>query len=133
MSGYAIIGALLQADEHMTEFVPAPRLKAGRLPDGVGLPALLVRTVSIIERQKLKRVGHMRETARVAVTVRAASYEDQVEAMRRVRACCAGRTGDIGGGKNVSVLTAGTGPDVAGPGNSFEQTQDFSVSYDAPV
>jgi hypothetical protein len=33
----------------------------------------------------------------------------------------------------VSILTAGTGPDVAGPNDSYEQTQDFRVSFDAPA
>ena len=40
-------------------------------------------------------------------------------------------TGDIGGALRVSILTAGLGPSLNGPGNSFEQTQDFRVSWDA--
>lgn len=133
MSGVEIIGALLRADTDMTALVPIDRIKAGRLPDGVPLPALLVRTVSVVDRQPLKRVGWVRVTARVAVAVRAANYAEQERAIRLVRRCCAGRTGDIGGGVRVSILTAGTGPDVAGPANSFEQTQDFRVSFDAPA
>lgn len=131
MSGVDIIGELLRTDAEVTAFVPLDRIKAGRLPDGVALPALLVRTVSIVDRQPLKRVGWVRVVARVAVAVRAASYVDQEEAIRLVRRCCAGRTGDIGGGTRVSITTAGTGPDVSGPANSFEQTQDFKVSFDA--
>ena len=95
------------------------------------LPALLVRTVSVIDRQPLKRVGLVRRTDRVSVAVRAENYRDQVEAIRLIRKCCSGRTGNIGGGLNVSVLTAGTGPDINGPGNTFEQTQDLRVSFDA--
>lgn len=30
-------------------------------------------------------------------------------------------------------VAAGVGPDVGGPADSFEQTQDFRVSFDAPV
>ena len=33
----------------------------------------------------------------------------------------------------MSVLTAGLGPDVIGPGSSFEQTQDFTVRFDAAL
>jgi hypothetical protein len=29
------------------------------------------------------------------------------------------------------VNSAGTGPDVGGPANSFEQTQDFKVGFNA--
>lgn len=51
--------------------------------------------------------------------------------MKLVRDCCAGRTGNIGGGVNVSILTAGRGPELNGPGNTYERTADFRVSYDA--
>jgi len=50
-----------------------------------------------------------------------------------IRSACASRTGDFAGATNASILTAGTGPDARGPGNSFEQTQDFRVSFDAPA
>jgi len=131
MTGVTIIGALLRADASLLAVVPADRIKAGRLPDGVALPALLVRTVSSIDRQTLKRGVTVRTTDRVSVTVRAASYRDQRAVIEMVRAACAGRVGDIGGGSRVSILTAGTGPDVNGPANSFEQAQDFRVSFDA--
>jgi hypothetical protein len=133
MTGSDIIGALLREDVPVTERVAEASIKGGRLPEGVILPALLVRTVSVVDRQPLKRVGWVRQIARVAVTVRAASYRDQNEIIDLVKACCAGRTGDLGGARRVSILTAGTGPDVGGPGNSFEQTQDFRVTFDAQV
>ena len=131
MTGADIVAALLLADPAVTAFVPATRVKLGRLPDGVPLPALLARTVSSVDRQPLKRPAIVRVTDRVSVTVRAASYRDQVAAMKLVRRCCAGRTGDVGGGSGVSILTAGMGPDLNGPADSFEQTQDFRVSFDA--
>lgn len=133
MSGTAIIGALLRTDAALLQRVPAERIKAGRLPDGVALPALLVRTVSVVERHPLRRGPWERTTARISVAVRAASYADQIAVMKLVKAACAGRTGDIGGAERVSILTAGTGPDASGPGDTFEQTQDFRVSFDAPV
>lgn len=133
MTGADIIGVLLYADAAVTDRVPVARIKSGRLPDGVDLPALLVRVVSVVDRHALKRSGWERQTARVSVTVRAASYREQGEIIELVRRCCAGRVGDIGSAKRVSILTAGTGPDVDGPGNSFEQAQDFKVSFDAEV
>ena len=133
MTGADIIGVLLRAYDPLVQMVPAERIKAGSLGDNVALPALLVRTVSVVDRQSLKRIGAVRRTDRVSVTVRAASYRDQVEAIRLVRECCAGKTGDIAGASGVSILTAGTGPDLSGPANSFEQAQDFRTSFNEPV
>ncbi|TCP94472.1 hypothetical protein C8J42_101938 [Sphingomonas sp. PP-CE-1A-559] len=133
MTGVDIIGALLVDDEAVLEMHTAERIKAGALADGVVLPALLVRLVSSVERQPLKRGGSVRTVDRIAVTVRSKTYAEQTKAIGLVRKACAGRTGDVGEAKSVSVLTAGAGPDARGPGNSFEQTQDFRVSFDAPA
>lgn len=130
-TGVDIVGTLLRAHPDLTAIVPIERIKAGALPDDVALPALLVRCVSSVERQPLKRGAVTRNVDRIAVTVRAASYREQRAVIAIVKPCCAGKTGDIGGGVRVSILTAGTGPDVRGPGDSFEQTQDFRVSHDA--
>jgi hypothetical protein len=130
-TGVDIVGTLLRQDTNVIAMVPAESIKAGRLPDDVQLPALLVKATSTVERQALKRGPTTRTIDRVSVTVRAASYREQRLVMRRVRACCAGLTGDIAGGIRVSILTAGTGPELDGPANTFERTQDFKVSYDA--
>lgn len=131
MTGRDIIGALLRADSAILAIVPEERIKGGRLPEAIDLPALVVRTVSSKERPTLKRTATTRTIDRIAVTVRAASDRQKGAVIALVKACCAGRTGNIGGGSRVSILCAGTGPDTAGPANSFEQTQDFRVSYDA--
>lgn len=129
MTGVDIIGALLLADGPVTAKVAPVDIKAGRLPDTATIPSLLVRLTSGIERLQLKRVGKILMTDRVSVTVRASSYVDQTDIIQLVKDACAGKTGDVGGGENVSVLNAGTGPDVPGPGDTFEQTTDFRVSY----
>lgn len=121
-----VVGVLL-------EDLPEAVVKLGRLPDGVGLPALLVRTVSEIERQPLKRQGWVRRVERVAVAIRARSYREQKALLRAINAACVGPKGDVAGCRNVSILAAGVGPDVDGPGGSFEQTHDFRVSFDAPT
>jgi hypothetical protein len=131
MSGVTIIGELLAAHTPLLEVVPSSQIKAGRLPDGIQLPALLVRTISVVERPTLKRGATVRTTERVSVAVRAASYREQRAVIGMVRKACAGKTGTIANVPRVSVLTAGTGPDAAGPGDSFEQTTDFRVAFDA--
>lgn len=133
MTGADIVGGLLRADGSVTGAVAVASIKGGILPDGVVLPALLVRTISEVRRQFLKGGAIVRRTARVAVTVRAASYADAVRIMGLVQTCCADRTGALGGAQRVSVLDAGVGPDVLGPANSYEITSDFKVSYDAPA
>lgn len=130
-TGASIIGMLLREDTALTAIVAAQNIKMGALPEDITLPAVLVRLVSSVERQPLRRSGTVRTIDRVSATVRAESYREQAQIIRLIRNCCAGLTGDIGNGKSVSILTAGTGPDLIGPGNSFEQAQDFRVSHDA--
>lgn len=134
MSGAMIVSTLLRAADAVTARVPVASIKIGRLPDGTQPPALLVRTVSSVERQPLKRGGWVRRTDRIAVTVRAASYRDQAALIRLLNAVCPGVKGDVlPDAKRVSILAAGVGPDVSGPGDSYERTHDFRVSYDAPT
>jgi hypothetical protein len=132
MSGVSIVGELLRAAPAITSRVPLDRIKAGRLPDGIPLPAILLRTISSTEWQALSREAIVPTTDRVAATVRAGSYREQREIMKLILAACAGQTGTIANFDSVAVLSAGAGPDVAGPADSFEQTQDFRVSFDTP-
>jgi hypothetical protein len=131
MTGAEIVGALLREDVAFVAVVPIARIKGGRLPDNIALPALLVRTTSSVERQPLRKGGKTRTVDRVSVAVRAASYADQVRIIKLVRNTLRGWIGDMPGANRVSILTAGTGPDLLGPADSFEQTADFRVSYDA--
>jgi hypothetical protein len=130
-TGVDIVGTLVREDPDIVAIVPIDRIKAGALPDDVVLPALLVRCVSSVDRQPLKRGVTTRSVDRISVTVRAASYRDQRALIGLLKPRVANGAGAVAGAQRVSILTAGTGPDVRGPGNSFEQTQDFRVSYDA--
>lgn len=131
MTGVDIIGSLLRDDTDILALVPVERIKAGALPDSIALPSLLIRTVSSVDRQQLKRGDTTRVTERTSVAVRAESYRDQRAVIALVKRCCAALSGDIGRASSVSILNAGVGPDVSGPANSFEQTIDFRVSFDA--
>jgi len=129
MTGAHIIGTLLRDTD--PPIAPDAQIKLGALADNTLLPAVLIRTITSDERQPLRRGQMIRTADRVAVAVRAASYREQVEMIRRIRSRCAGITGDVAGAVGVSIATAGTGPDTRGPADSFEQTQDFRVSFDA--
>jgi hypothetical protein len=130
MSGASIIGNLLREDDGVGTLVADDSIKAGRLPDNAPLPALLIRTISSVEQPMLVRTGYVRMTDRIAVTIRAADYRCKETLRKLVLACCAGVTGDVPGFDNVVIDNAGLGPDLNGPSNTFEQTQDFKVSYD---
>ena len=130
MTGSDIIGALLLADSAITDKVPAARIKEDALPDAIALPALLVRDRSSVERIELRREGTVRARERVEVTVRAGNSRDRKEIMALVRQCCAGKVGSVGGGTNVYIQAAGRGPSLQGPAMSFEQSDDFMVSFD---
>ncbi|MGR6329212.1 hypothetical protein ACU5AX_09110 [Sphingomonas sp. XXL09] len=132
MTGADIVGALLRDYAALVEEVPIERIKGGRLPANIALPALLVRTISSAERQRLRRGDTTRTNDRVSVTVRASSWDEQIRILDLVVEACADRTGSIEGATNYAVLTAGRGPDMDGPGDSFEQAQDFRASFDKP-
>ena len=130
MTGADIIGALLCEDLTEADPVPADRIREDRLPDGITLPALLVRTVSSVDYHLLSG-SPLRTRDRISVTVRAASVKERKAVIGWVRARCSGKLGDIAGASSVTIMTFGKGPSLNGPGNSFEQTQDFRVSWDA--
>lgn len=133
MSGIAIVTELLLADPWFQELASADRLKEDRLPENAALPAIVLSTVSSVDRQTLERGAFVRSAERVSVTVRAASVRDRKAVIARVRAACSDKRGTIAECFRVSVKTAGQGPSVTGPGGSFEQTQDFRVGFDAPA
>jgi hypothetical protein len=132
MNGCAIIGHLLRGMAELTAMIPAANIKAGELEEGQ--LGILVRTVTLIDRHSLSHEALQHSVERVSATVRAKTYRDQVAAITLIRRACAGVVAaQIGEATNVAVLTAGTGPDVRGPGNTFEQAQDFRVSFNAPA
>lgn len=128
--GTDIIGELLRAHTPLLEIVPAANIKAGRLSDDADLNAIVVTEISQVERSLLHSRGvPVPVIDRVAVTGRFRSHRERKAAMRMIKDCCAGRTGTIAGILNVSITSAGRGPDLNGIGDSFEKTQDFRVSY----
>jgi hypothetical protein len=134
MSGAEIVGELLRNDALLTAVVEIAAIKGGRLDDDEALPVLLVRSISIVDRQSLAREAMVRSTERVSVTVRASTYRERARIMKLLRSAGSGIVIDeLGEARNIAVLTAGAGPELNGPGNTHERSQDFSVTYDAPA
>lgn len=133
MTGVDIVGELLRANAEFIGKVQPANIKAGMLPENAPLPAVLVKTVSVIESTTLQRGAIVRQVERVQVTVRAGSYREQVAIRKLVTSICAGWTGGMAPAERISILSAGVGPDLTGPGNSFEQGTDLRVSFDEPA
>ncbi len=133
VEGADIVGALLRDYADLTAIVPMAQIKIGTLPEGAPLPQILLSTTTTRERQPLKRGESTRTVERVSVRVRADNLRDQRLLRRLVVRCCAGRTGNIGGGASVSIITDGAGPEGFGIDRAFERVQDFLVSHDATV
>lgn len=135
MTGGEILGDLLRSSAALTAMVKASAIKGGRIADNEALPVLLVRSISIVDRQTLALESTVRTNERISVTVRANSYRERADIMRLLRST--GRAGiridAMGDASNISILTAGAGPELNGPNDSFERNQDFFVTYDAPA
>jgi hypothetical protein len=129
VTGVDFIGALLMGDYDVVQRVPAARIKAGGLPQGIALPAIAVTRVSRVGNDPL-RGGASRSVERVQVTVMAPDYDTQTEVLRRILAACEGKAGTIAGAPNVSVTSAGGGPDFRDAEASiWSGSEDFRVSY----
>ncbi|MEH3046505.1 hypothetical protein [Sphingomonas adhaesiva] len=132
MTGAEIMGDLLRWRAPLIAIVAAEWIKTGSLPESAPLPSILVRVTSLTDWQTLRVGALIRSTGRISVAVRAENYRQQGVLIREVRTLH-GFTGDHGDARRISIRTAGLGPDVRGLGGSFEQTQDFRVSFDAPA
>jgi hypothetical protein len=131
ITGAHIVGELLRDDNDFVASVPAEHIKLGAVPDGAPQPLVLIRRISSVDRDGLEPGDTTPTFDRVAVLVRADNYRDQCRLIKLVKDACRGKRGGFDTGCNFSVRPAGTGPDLRGPGNSYEQTQDFRVFYNA--
>jgi hypothetical protein len=133
MTGADIVGERLRSLPALLAVVSADRIKGGRLPAGIQIPALLVKNIGSTDRQPLREGATIRTDDRVRVTVRARSYDEQLRIIAMVATARARFIPAIAGAERVSIFTAGRGPDLEGPGDSYEQAQDFRVSFDRPA
>ena len=130
MSGVAVIGELLNASAALLAAVPSDQIKGGGLAPGFKLNAIVVRSISTVHDQPLRRGATRRATERVQVSGLAATYADQIQILKLIRWACDGKRGNFAGVTDVSVLIGAAGPDfIHGEPSIFEGSQDFMVSY----
>lgn len=134
MDGVAAIRYLLANNAPMVALVPAARISAGDLPQGVTLPAISVDFISGIDRNIVEPGMTRHVTERVQVTCFASTYVSLKALQRAVKTACADTFPTISGISNVVVHTDGQGPDFRDEANSIRMgTQDFRVSYTQTV
>lgn len=132
MSAVAIMRTLLAAHAPLTALVPASRIFAGKIPQGTTLPAVAIEEVDGFEQPTIARLQETTmQRRRVQVTVCALSYPSQ-KAVHK--ACALGpgtHRGTYAGFKALSVIPAGTGPDLNDLDDDgiYEQSRDFMVTY----
>ncbi|WP_210357646.1 tail completion protein gp17 [Sphingomonas beigongshangi] len=133
MTGTDIVAARLITHADLKAIADRGALKEDRLPDGVSLPVILLRTISSVDRQPLKLGELRRSTDRVAVLVRAGSVKERKALIGLIRSVAPGEDEALADCFAVSTRLAGLGPSLLGPGDTYEQTQDLRVTYDAPA
>jgi len=129
MSDVKVIRYLLANSAGLTAVVPATRIMAGPIPQGTALPAIAVSHVSGVWNSEISAQGRQC-TARVQVTVMAASYVQQKQIMPLVRAAVPRTRGTVNGVSVDSILREPDGPDFRDDEvGLFMQTQDFIVKF----
>lgn len=132
MSAVAVIVALLKAHAPLLASVDNANIMGGTLPQGTPLPAIAVTEVSLIERPHVQAHAPTTSvTARVQVTIVAASYPAQKQLLALARKACNYQSGLIAGVTVTSVMRSSNGPDFNDPeAGYFQQSVDFAVTYE---
>lgn len=130
MDGVSIIRAVLTANAGVTALVPPDRIEAGTLPIGTQLDAIGIISVSSNDRNILAPRSTRHVSERVEVTAMAATYPRKKALLKAIKAAAADFVGEVDGASGVTILTAGTGPDVMDANASiFMGSQDFMVGF----
>lgn len=138
MSGVSIVRYLLANNAPVVAVVPAVRIKAGLLPQGIALPAIAITSVSSVRRNTVamnEPTTLVTERVQVSLTVKDSSreggdYPQLTSTLRLVRQACPNQHGTINGVLCDSILPDFEGPDLEGdePG-LISRSQDLIVKW----
>lgn len=134
MSGAVIaVRYLLANDAALLAEMPAVRIKAGVLPEGIVLPAIAVEHVSTVERMTVSmEFTKVFSVSRVQVTVFARTYSQCKSILDLVRRALPHTRGTVGGVELDSVLPEATNPDLFDTDSQIHmQSRDYMVSFAA--
>jgi hypothetical protein len=129
-----VIRALLVAHAPLTALVPAERIMAGTLPEGVVLPAIGLTEVSVVPVSALDAQAEFSlVTSRVQVTIMAKDYPGTKPVLEATRKACNFARGQIAGTDVASVLRDTVGPDFSDDAAGIHfKTLDFKITYHEP-
>ena len=128
--GVAVIWSLLTANGALTGLVPVARIIPGVLPQGTPLPAIAITSVSSIDRNMPSPGSQRHVSERVQVTVMAQNYPSQKATLLAVKKAAADRMPTVAGMTDITVHTAGAGPDFMSEEAAIHQgSQDFNVRF----
>jgi len=131
MSAVKVIRALLAAHAPVLALVPAARIVAGTVPQGMPLPAIGLTEISRIELPTASLAQRtVQVTARVQVTVHAGTYPDQKAVLQAARLGHGAHTGTVAGVEVRSVMRDVVGPDMTDDdAGVYQQSRDFKVVF----
>lgn len=130
MNAVSVMRALLLAHAPVAAIV-GDKVAAGDINYN-DLPAVGIREISHREASTVGRTSRM-VTARVQVTVHAATYPEQKVLLQATRLGDGAYTGTVAGVEVRSVIRDSVGPDMNPEEGLFQQSRDFMVTYLEPV
>lgn len=131
MSAVKVIRALLIAHAPVLALVPAARIVADKVPQGMSLPAIVLTEISRVELPTVSQAQRaVQVTARVQVTVHASTYPDQKAVLQATRLGAGAHTGTVAGIAVRSVMRDVVGPDMTDDeAGVYQQSRDFKVVF----
>jgi len=125
-----VILELLLASGDVAAHVVAASIVPGVVREGAALPALGITEVSSVPVGAIDgQAEYSVVTARVQVTVMAATYPEVKSVLDLVRRACNFQRGQIAGVDVISVVRDTVGPDLEDMAGNHFQSIDFKVTY----
>ena len=130
VSGTAIARSLLAANTALTAVVPALRIFAGGLPQGIVLPAISVTKVTGNQLNTVAMTGSHLATEHVQVTVSAKTYASQKQCLALALAALPNTHAVVATFNCESVVPGSEGPDFYDPvAIIYQGSHDFVVKF----
>lgn len=111
MSAVKVIRYLLANNSPLNVVVPADKIMAGKLPQGIVLPAISIMHIVTTRRRQVRPTTTEFCTSRIQVTVNAPNYPDMSAVLLLIRAALPNTKGLVAGVKLDCILPDSDGPD----------------------
>jgi hypothetical protein len=129
MSDVKVIRYLLSHNTALNAVVPATRIMAGVLPQGIAAPAIVVTHISTVRKNFVAEYAVDYCTARTQVMVMAADYPTLKSTLALVRGSLPRSRGSVSGVAVEAVIADFEGPDFPDDAGLWYSTHDFQVIF----